>query len=312
VPFVANLIRRQNRPRERKKKIIFNFSYKLQKMDKIRIKRLLIGDLSFKRLFRSMIAIPIIIYLVLLLFGLFFAEKLIFQPRPSSYRDNQEILKLNTEDGVEISAIYLPNPNAIYTILYSHGNAEDMGDILPELREIRESGFSIFTYDYHGYGTSQGIPSEGNTYKDIDAAYEYLTVKLGISPSHIISFGHSVGGGPAVDLAYRRPLAGLILENTFTTAFRVLTRIPILPFDKFRNIEKIKKVKCPILIVHGKEDQIIPVWHGEKLYESANEPKQMRIIEEAGHNNIMMVGGKPYKEAIKEFSLSITKMNENK
>jgi abhydrolase domain-containing protein 17 len=280
-------------------------------MDKNKIKQFLVGDFSLKRIFLSMISIPIIIYFVLLLFALFFSDKLIFQPQPSSYKDNPEILKLNTEDGVQISAIYLSNPNAIYTILYSHGNAEDIGDILPELKQIRDWGFSILAYDYHGYGASQGNPSEENIYKDIDTAYEYLTMKLGIPANHIISFGHSIGGGPAVDLAYRRPIAGLIMESTFTTAFRVMTRIPILPFDKFRNNEKIKRVKCPVLVIHGKEDQIIPVWHGEKLYESANEPKQIRIIEEAGHNDIMMAGGKVYKETLQEFISSIAKMNNN-
>jgi Esterase/lipase len=139
---------------------------------------------------------------------------------------------------VTLSAVHLPNPQAVYTALFSHGNAEDIRDVAPLLNEIHESGFAVFAYDYRGYGSGDGVPTEENAYKDIDAAYAYVTGTLGVAPARIIAYGRSVGGGPAVDLASRKPLAGLIVESTFVTAFRVRTHIPILPFDKFRNQDR--------------------------------------------------------------------------
>jgi hypothetical protein len=227
---------------------------------------------------------------------------MIFLPQPSSYRDTGEILKLTTRDRIQISAVYLPNPAATYTILYTHGNAEDLGDIQPVLQYLRDSGFSVFSFDYRGYGTSQGTASERNAYRDIDTAYNYLTEQLSVLPSRIIAFGRSVGGGVAVDLASRKPLAGLIIESGFTSAFRVVVPIPILPFDKFRNINKIKNVKCPVLVMHGRADEIIPFQHGQQLFNAAPEPKRYLWIDEASHNDFMWVAGDSYKVALQEFA----------
>jgi alpha-beta hydrolase superfamily lysophospholipase len=157
-----------------------------------------------------------------------------------------EVIKVGSANGVKISTVHFPNPQAKYTILYSHGNAENLDGILLLLKEIRDSGFAVFAYDYQGYGTSQGKPSEYNTYRDIDAAYNYLTQQLGVPAKQIILYGRSVGGGPAIDLASRQKVGGLVVENSFVSAFRVLTRIPILPFDKFVNIDKIgfRSIAC--------------------------------------------------------------------
>ncbi len=266
-------------------------------MDKKTLNRLLWGEFSLKRMIRS----AIFIYACFCIWAYFYTDRMIFLPQPSTYEDTQDILKLTTANGVSISAIYLPNPQAKYTILYSHGNAEDLGDGLPLLKELRDIGFSVFAYDYQGYGTSQGTPSERNAYKDIDAAYNYLTQELNIPPNRIIAYGFSVGGGPSVDLAARKPLAGLIVENTFISAFRVVTHIPIVPFDKFDNINKIKNVRCPVLVIHATADQVIPFYHGQKLFAAANEPKQFLSIEGAGHNNLRLVAGERYVQALREF-----------
>ena len=236
---------------------------------------------------------------------LFRSDRTLFQPHPSGYRDSDRILKLATEDGARISAVYLRNEQARFTLLYSHGNAEDLGDMLPLLEELRHAGFSVFSYDYHGYGTSTGAPSEANTYRDIDAAYRYLTEELHIPPERIIAFGHSVGGGPTADLASRRPVAGLVLESSFTTAFRVLTRVPLVPFDKFRNLEKLKRVRCPVLIIHGRRDRVIPFAHGLKLYEAANPPKRSLWLDQADHDDVMFAGGTSYYDALRDFAASL-------
>ncbi|MBD1899174.1 MULTISPECIES: alpha/beta hydrolase [Cyanophyceae] len=276
-------------------------------MDKKKLKRLLFGEFSVKRLMRS----AIFIYAFLCFYAYFFSDRMIFVPQPSSYRDSNEILKLTTADGVQISAAYLPNPNATYTILYSHGNAEDLFDVLSVRQGLRDMGFAVFAYDYRGYGTSQGTPTERNSYRDIDAAYTYLTQQLGVPPNRIIAYGRSVGSGPAVDLASRQPLAGLIVESAFVTAFRVLTRIPIVPFDRFRNLDKIKKVRCPVLVMHGRRDEVIPFWHGEQLFAAANEPKRFLWVDEAGHNDFGWVAAQQSEKAVREFAQLVEQFQRN-
>lgn len=272
-------------------------------MDKRTLRRLLLGEFTFKRMIRSLI----FIYVVFCLYVFFRADPMIFLPQPSSYRDSSHIIKLMADEQIQLSAVYLPNPASTYTILYVHGNAEDLGDIQPVLQQLRDIGFSVFAYDYRGYGTSQGKPSERNAYQDIDTVYNYLTQQLGVSPQRIMAFGRSVGAGSAVDLAARKPLAGLIIESAFTTAFRVVVPIPILPFDKFRNIDKIKKVNCPVLVMHGKADDIIPFSHGQKLFAAAPEPKLTLWVDEAGHNDFMWVAGEQYADTLRKFAQLVDK-----
>lgn len=262
------------------------------------IKRLLLGEFSVKRLMRSII----FIYAFLCFYAFFFSERLIFQPPPSSQNDRTQLIKIASANGMKISAVHFPNPQAKYTILYSHGNAEDLSGILWVLREIRDIGFAVFAYDYQGYGTSQGTPSEYNTYRDIEAACNYLTQELGVPARQIIVYGRSVGGGPSIDLASRQTVGGLVVESSFVSAFRVLTRIPILPFDKFVNVDKIGKVRSPVLVMHGKADEVVRFWHGEQLFAAANEPKLNFWVDGAGHNDLMDVAGDRYFETLRKFA----------
>jgi fermentation-respiration switch protein FrsA (DUF1100 family) len=245
---------------------------------------------------------PIVLYLALAIYAWFFSEHQIFLPQPSSYKDGPEILKLRSANGSTISALYLPNPSARFTLLVSHGNAEDLGDDRYWFEDLRRSGFSVFAYDYQGYGTSQGKPTEKRTYQDEKAAYEYLTTVIKTAPERIIVFGRSVGSGPAVYLAARRPVAGLILQSPFLSAFRVVTRVPLLPFDKFPNYKEIGQVRCPVLIIHGSRDRVIGVWHAQKLFALANQPKRFYLVEGADHDDLDMVGGASYLKAIEAFA----------
>ncbi|HEX5704237.1 MAG TPA: alpha/beta hydrolase [Pyrinomonadaceae bacterium] len=265
----------------------------------------LVEGTGLKRLFFSIIVGLVLSYVGLLLYGTMFAERMIFLPPVTNYRDTSSTLKLKSGDGIEISAAYLPNPEATYTILFSHGNAEDLGTLAPELENIRALGFSIFAYDYHGYGTSGGKATEQNAYEDIDAAYNYLTQVLKVPPDRIIAHGRSLGGAVAIDLASRKPLGGLVVESSFVSAFRVVTGYRIFPFDKFRNADKIKAVRCPVLIIHGRQDEVIPFWHGERLFELANEPKMNFWADGAGHNNLKPVAGAEYVKSLQAFRDSL-------
>jgi fermentation-respiration switch protein FrsA (DUF1100 family) len=253
----------------------------------------------------SLLRIALLLYFALLVIGAFFSDRFIFLPRPSSYRDGPELLKLTAEDENKITALYLQNPSAKFTLLLSHGNAEDLGDDRDWHAQLRRAGFSVFAYDYEGYGTSDGKPNKTRAYQDEMAAYSYLVKTLKTPPDRIIAFGKSVGTGPATWIAAREPVAGLILQSPFTSTFRVMTRITILPFDKFPNYKNIRNVRCPVLIIHGTVDGVIPFWHGEEMYRLANEPKGHLWVEGANHNDVEEVAGDSYPKALQDFAASL-------
>jgi len=270
----------------------------------------LVRPLSAKETLLSFgVLAPALLYIILLLYAWFFSDGLLFRPPPPSYRGSPDIIKLSTHDGISISARYLPNPQAHFTVLYSHGNSEDLGDSEEALMVLRKMGLAVFAYDYEGYGTSQGTPSERRAYQDIDAAYDHLTGTLGVPPDRIIAYGFSMGSGPAVDLASRKPLAGLIVESAFASAFRVALPARILPFDKFHNLEKIAGVSCPVLILHGTADSVIPVQHAELLYHAAHEPKRMILFDGLDHFGIKWDRKKRYAPALEEF---LAKLNQSR
>lgn len=231
------------------------------------------------------------------------SDRMIFLPPPRGYRDGPEILKVPTADGGSIAALYLVNPAATFTLLLSHGNAEDLGSVRSLVPGLGSLGYSVFAYDYRGYGLSEGTPSERHVYADIDAAYDYLTTKMGVAPERIVAHGRSLGSGAAVDLAARRPVGGLVLESPFLSAFRVMTRVTLVPFDKFRNVDKIGRVRCPVLILHGEADEVVPFWHGRQLFDKAPEPKVFVAIPDAHHNDLLWVAGARYGQALRDFEV---------
>ena len=236
---------------------------------------------------------------------MFAIDRMMFLPPPASYAAGGDIVMLETADGARIAAVHLPNPDATHTVLYSHGNAEDLGRVRPALHAVRRAGFAVFAYDYRGYGLSEGRPSEVATYADIEAAWRHVTTALGVPPRRVILLGRSVGSGPSVDLATRVAPGGLVLESAFVTAFRVITRVPLLPFDKYRNIDKIARVTCPVLVLHGTADEVVPLWHGQRLFEAAREPKRAVWLEGAGHNDVLRAAGARYGRALAEFAASL-------
>ena len=152
------------------------------------------------------------------------SDRLIFQPQPSTYtdeslsstvqRDGGRLMHLMSGDQ-RITAVYLPNPAAKYTLLFSHGNAEDLGDAISFLQMFRQAGFAVFSYDYRGYGTSTGRPTERGVYEDEAAAYRYLTETLHVPPDRVIAMGRSVGSAPAIHIAANKNIAGLNEEAPF-------------------------------------------------------------------------------------------------
>lgn len=241
-------------------------------------------------------------YLVLNLYALLISDRMLFVPQPPTYTRLPDEVRIPVGKDETLAAVYLNHPAATHTLLFSHGNAEDLGNVVPFMQQFHQMGYSVLMYDYRGYGTSSGKPSTRKAKADIEAAYHWLIKEQGIKPEQIIVQGRSVGGGPSAWLAARYPVGGLILESTFVSAFRVRTHWPITPWDKFNNLKAMKNITCPALVIHARNDRIIPFWHGEALYNAAPEKKMNLWIDDAGHNDYAYVAGSAYFEAIQRFT----------
>ena len=154
------------------------------------------------------------------------------------------------------------------TILYSHGNATDIGAMAGlQCLIAKNLKCNVLVYDYSGYGESGGIPMEKNTYRDVKMVYEWVVSNVTKHEHNVILYGQSVGSGPSCYLASRRDnVGGLILHSPFTSGMRVLTPSRALAcLDIFPNIDRIKKVKCKVFIIHGKKDVEVKFEHGYVL-----------------------------------------------
>ena len=249
----------------------------------------------------------LISYITVAVYAYGFSDRAILPASPSTYETLPGLLQIPTPNGQTIAALYISNPAAKYTLLMSHGNGEDLGDLQSQIDDFKTMGFSVFAYDYRGYGKSQGSPSVANVYEDSETAYQYLTQTLKIAPNRILLYGRSVGGGPSTALAARHAsasatepsIAGTILESTFISTFRVTIPIQILPYEKFPNQQNIRQTRpIPTLIIHGTNDSVIPYWHGQTLYATAQDPKQLFTVEGADHNNVSSVAGENYARSI--------------
>lgn len=204
-----------------------------------------------------------------------------------------EDLYLETSDGVRIHAWLIPAERAPGTspsvILFHHGNAGNIGHRLHAARAFRDMGHDVLLFDYRGYGLSEGSPDEAGTYLDAEAAHDHLT-GAGYAPGRILAYGESLGGGVAVELARRRPLAALVVEDTFSSLVGLGAEIyPWLPVRllariRYDSAAKIGALELPLLVLHSPGDELVPYAHGERLYELASEPRTF-IATRGGHND---------------------------
>ncbi|CAH3143318.1 protein ABHD17B-like [Stylophora pistillata] len=235
-------------------------------------------------------------------FGLHLTEKAEWQYGQKEL-DCIEVFTAKTSKGNQIGCMYVRcSPNARFTVLFSHGNAVDLGQMSSFYVGLGSRiNCNIFSYDYSGYGVSQGKPSEKNLYADIDAAWQALRTRYGISPENIIVYGQSIGTVPTVDLASRFECAGIILHSPLTSGMRVA--FPETKrtwcFDAFPSIEKVSKIVSPVLVIHGTEDEVIDFSHGLAIYERCPRTVEPLWVEGAGHNDVELYG--QYLERLKQF-----------
>lgn len=210
-------------------------------------------------------------------------------PIPHADDNSLDVLLIDTKRGNKIVAFYLKNPYARLTLLYSHGNAADLGQLYDLFVQLKVNlRVNLMGYDYSGYGASTGKPSESNTYADIEAVYQCLETEYGVSQEDLILYGQSVGSGPTLHLAAKLPrLRGVVLHSAILSGLRVLCHVKFsFCFDIYKNINKIKKVKCPVLVIHGTEDDVVNWLHGNGLWKMAREPYEPLWIKGGGHCNL--------------------------
>ncbi|KAJ8442476.1 hypothetical protein Cgig2_022359 [Carnegiea gigantea] len=223
-------------------------------------------------------------------------------------RDDVDVLKLRTRRGNDVVAVYVKHPNASAALLYSHGNAADLGQMYELFVELSHRlRVNLMGYDYSGYGQSTGKPTESNTYADIDAAYECLREKYGVKDEQLILYGQSVGSGPTVDLASRTPnLRGVVLHSPILSGVRVLYPVKrTYWFDIYKNIDKIGLVNCPVLVIHGTADEIVDFSHGKQLHELSKEKYEPLWVDGGGHCNIEF-----YPEYLKHLKKFVSFLNK--
>lgn len=234
-----------------------------------------------------------------------------------------QICKIRTKRGEDILGfLYHPlrvrnesgNPRP-FTILYSHANGTDCGamrDIYQEMAERLQC--DVFAFEYTGYGCSTGTHSEKNLYADVEAAYHHLHTVVGCAPEHIIPYGQSLGSTTSVYLASRKQIGGLVVHAGFMSGLRILTTSrSIACLDVFKNVEKMPKVKAPVLIIHGEHDEVIPLWHAKGLYNAVNAKyrRQPWYVPGAGHNNIVEVAGEMYFQVLNRYLDSLVEYTPN-
>lgn len=224
-----------------------------------------------------------------------------------STHEDVAVLKLRARTGNDIVAAYVRHPRAAITLLYSHGNAADLGQMLGLFVQLSSRlGVNLMGYDYSGYGQSTGKPSEESTYADIETIYQCLKEDYGAKEEDIVLYGQSVGSGPTVDLASRLPnLRAVILHSPILSGLRVLYPVKqTYWFDIFKNIDKIGLVSCPILVIHGTSDEVVDYSHGKQLWELSKVKFQPLWVEGGGHCNLEMYS--EYMKHLKKFISAIT------
>ncbi|KAF3774629.1 abhd17b protein [Nymphaea thermarum] len=224
------------------------------------------------------------------------------------HRENVDVVKLSTRRGTEIVAMYVKNPMASLTLLYSHGNAADLGQMYELFTELSvHLRVNLMGYDYSGYGQSSGKPSEQNTYADIEAAYKCLQDTYGAKEEDVILYGQSVGSGPTLDLATHLPrLRAVVLHSPIMSGLRVMYPVKrSYWFDIYKNIDKIPYVSCPVLIIHGTADEVVDCSHGKQLWELCKEKYEPLWLKGGNHCNLEVYP--EYIRHLKKFILAVEK-----
>ena len=267
-------------------------------------------------------------YVVIILYVYFMQSSLIFYPNmpgrslvatPKNIGLTYQDIEFLTEDNVRLHGWFIPNKKATATVLFFHGNAGNISHRLDSIEIFNRMELNVFIMDYRGYGQSEGKITENGTYRDAEAAWKYLNDTLGINEKKIIIFGRSLGASIATRLASKHTPAALIIESGFTSVPAMAQRLyPFLPvrwltYFKYNTKQYVKKISCPVMVAHSKDDDIIPYDEGREIFEAAPNPKQFLVMR-GGHNDGFIVSGESYGKGLSAFinsNLKDVSMNQS-
>jgi uncharacterized protein len=225
---------------------------------------------------------------------------------PRDYGLEFDVVEVATEDGERLHAWWVPADRARGTVLIFHGNAGNISHRVDYLRMFHGLGYSTFIVDYRGYGRSTGTPSEEGTYRDAAASWRYLREVRGVRAGDIVLYGESLGAAVATWLAVRHPPRALVLASAFTSATdlgaQVYWFLPVRLISRigYDNVGKLRGIRAPVLIVHSRDDEIVPFSHGERLFAAASEPKTFLEMR-GGHNSAFVFAREEWVKALADF-----------
>lgn len=253
--------------------------------------------------------------LVLKVAVVIFEPKMTFYPttgltaRPDDYGMEFEAFGIETSDGETVQAWWMHRDEARADILYFHGNAGNLSLWLPVFANLYQNGFNVAALDYRGYGDSTGSPTEKGIRRDSAAFIEHYWRSLRDPESQVpvLYFGRSLGGFTAAFGASLRQPDGVVLEATFGDKTSLLRHYPVLRllgiFSRYRldTQHQLEVTSCPVLVIHGTVDRIVPFEVGRRLFDGLSNPKRFYAIEGAGHNDLASVGGNEYWRQLELF-----------
>jgi fermentation-respiration switch protein FrsA (DUF1100 family) len=221
--------------------------------------------------------------------------------------DGVKEIEIAAADGTKLVAWYAPSRDGKPTILYFQGNAANAANRAPKIAMMLESGFGVFYLNNRGYGGSGGSPTEARNIADAIAAYDELK-RFGLQGDEIVAYGESLGSGQAVRLAAKRPSSGVVLEAPLTSTIDVARSIyfwlplSLLITDQYNLELDIGAVTAPLLILHGEQDEVIPVEMGRRVFQAGNKPKRIETFPQGRHNDLFDHGA---WQKMRDFLLSL-------
>ena len=231
-----------------------------------------------------LVSLVVLVYLLVTLGLYIFQRSLLYHPVENNYYGdkltvNIEKVKITTEDNIDLLAWYHKKDIKKYkTILYLHGNAGSLENRIHKINHFNNMNINFLLLAWRGFSGNEGKPTEQGLYQDARSAVKWL-INEGAIEENIVIYGESLGTGVATEIAQNKNFAGVILESPFTSMIDLGKKhYPIFPIklllkDKYESEKKIKNLKSPILVMHGKKDKIVPFYMGEKIFDMANNPK---------------------------------------
>ena len=262
--------------------------------------------------------LPKVVLWIVIIYGVFcggiflLQDKMIYQPwgeitaTPSRIGLGFENISFEASDGVRLHGWFIPaaDPSG-RALLFFHGNAGNISHRLESIMIFHDLGFDVLIFDYRGYGKSEGRPSEEGLYRDGRAAFDFL-VERGYTRDRVVVFGRSLGGAVAARVSLEKFPGALVLESSFTSladmAKKVARFFPVrrLLKSEYPTESILGGIRCPVLVVHSPDDEIIPFSQGMKLYEAVTGPKAFFEIK-GDHNGGFILTGEAYRKGLKEF-----------